>query len=75
MSEKSKLSSIVKASLQLKLVHELLTVEKQLAYSNVHINSETLREIRNISLDLVDITFEINELQEKRYGKEGDQKW
>lgn len=72
MNKKSKLSSIVNAKLQLKLVHELLKEEWQLAYSDMHINSDALREIRNISLDLVDITFEINELQEKRYGKEGD---
>ena len=72
MNKKSKLSSIVNAKLQLGLVRELLFEERQLAYDDMHINSDALREIRNISLDLVDITFEINELQEKRYGKEGD---
>ena len=52
--------------MKLKTVHSLLTEQRQLAYIGEHINTDNLREIRNICLDIVDMTFEISEAQTKQ---------
>ena len=52
--------------MKLKTVHSLLTEQRQLAYIGEHINTDNLRAIRNIALDVVDITFEISEAQTKK---------
>jgi len=52
--------------MKLKTVHSLLTEQRQLAYIGEHINTDNLRAIRNIALDVVDITYEISEAQTKQ---------
>ena len=51
--------------MKLKTVHSLLTEQRQFARMGQHINTDNLREIRNICLDTVDMTFEISEIQNK----------
>ena len=66
--EKQKMTkpSIIIPLMKLKTVHSLLTEQRQLAYIGEHINTDNLREIRNICLDIVDMTFEISEAQTKQ---------
>ena len=66
--EKQKMTkpSIMIPLMKLKTVHSLLTEQRQLAYIGEHINTDNLREIRNICLDIVDMTFEISESQAKQ---------
>ena len=66
--EKQKMTkpSIMIPLMKLKTVHSLLTEQRQLAYIGEHINTDNLRAIRNIALDVVDITFEISEAQTKK---------
>tara|TARA_R100001377_G_scaffold11307_1_gene5650 strand:- start:1795 stop:2004 length:210 start_codon:yes stop_codon:yes gene_type:complete len=60
-----KIPSIIIPLLKLKTVHSLLTEQRQFARMGQHINTDNLREIRNICLDTVDMTFEISEIQNK----------
>jgi len=66
--EKQKMTkpSIMIPLMKLKTVHSLLTEQRQLAYIGEHINTDNLRAIRNIALDVVDITYEISEAQTKQ---------
>ena len=64
--------SIMIPLMKLKTVHSLLTEQRQLAYIGEHINNDNLREIRNICLDIVDMTFEISEAQTKQTEKTND---
>jgi len=66
--EKQKMTkpSIMIPLMKLKTVHSLLTEQRQLAYIGEHINTDNLRAIRNIALDVVNITYEISEAQTKQ---------
>jgi hypothetical protein len=73
--EKQKMThapSIMIPLMKLKTVHSLLTEQRQLAYIGEHINTDNLRAIRNIALDVVDITYEISEAQTKQTEKTND---
>jgi len=48
--------------LRLKEVHELMTRQRQLAQTGISVSTANMRQIRDISMDLINMSYEIHEI-------------
>ena len=48
--------------LRLKEVHELMTRQRQLARTGISVSTSNMRQIRDISMDLINTSYEIHEI-------------
>ena len=48
--------------LRLKEVHELMTRQRQLARSGISVSTANMRQIRDVSMDLITMSYEIHEI-------------
>ena len=48
--------------LRLKEVHELMTRQRQLARTGISVSTSNMRQIRDISMDLINMSYEIHEI-------------